>query len=83
MAYVRQTINSEKLSGIIDIPESLAHQTVEVLILPFEENAFEKNLEGSGKSTFGCLARHANPDLIVKERGAWQNAAGDKHDAAR
>jgi hypothetical protein len=83
MAYVRQTINSEKLSGIIDIPESLAHQTVEVLILPFEENAFEENLEGSGKSAFGCLARYANPDLIVKERDAWQNAARDKHDSAR
>jgi hypothetical protein len=42
MSYVRQTINSEKLSGIIDLPASLANQIVEVLILPLETNHFDE-----------------------------------------
>jgi hypothetical protein len=75
MSYVRQTINSEKLVGIIDLPASMAHQIVEVLILPLETNHFDRPL----KSAFGCLAKYANPDLIEKERDAWQNAAWEKH----
>jgi hypothetical protein len=77
MNYVRQTINSEKLSGIIDLPASLANQIVEVLILPLETNHFE----APRKSAFGCLAKYANPGLIEKERDAWQNAARDEHGA--
>jgi hypothetical protein len=78
MSYVRQTIDSEKLSGIIDLPASLSHQMVEVLILPLETNHFAE----SRKSAFGYLAKYANPDSIGKERGAWQNAVRDKHDAS-
>jgi hypothetical protein len=78
MSYVRQTINSEKLSGIIDLPASMANQIVEVLILPLETNHFS----GPRKSAFGCLAKYANPGLIEKERGAWQNAVRDKHGAS-
>jgi hypothetical protein len=59
MPYARQTIDSDKLSGIIDIPASLAHQIVEVLIMPLEENAFAEPPQVSGKSAFGCLARYA------------------------
>ncbi|MDR1481440.1 MAG: hypothetical protein LBI74_02310 [Synergistaceae bacterium] len=79
MSYVRQTINSEKLSGIIDLPASLAHQVVEVLILPLETNHFDE----PRKSVFGCLAKYANPDLVEKERDAWQNAARDEHGCSR
>lgn len=75
MSYVRQTINSEKLSGIIDLPASLANQIVEVLILPLETSHFGE----PRKSAFGCLAKYANPDLIGKERDAWQNSVRDKH----
>jgi hypothetical protein len=75
MSYVRQTINSEKLAGIIDLPASMAHQIVEVLILPLETEHFDKPL----KSASGCLAKYANPDLIEKERGAWRNAVRGKH----
>jgi hypothetical protein len=79
MSYVRQAINSEKLSGIIDLPASLAHQIVEVLVLPLGTD----HCDEPRKSAFGCLAKYANPGLIEKERGAWQNAMRDKHDASR
>jgi hypothetical protein len=78
MSYVRQTINSEKLSGIIDLPASLANQIVEILILPLEAEHFDE----SRKSAFGCLAKYANPDMIEKERDVWQNAVRGKHGAS-
>jgi hypothetical protein len=78
MSYVRQTIDSERLSGIIDLPASLSHQMVEVLVLPLGTNHFDE----SRKSAFGCLAKYANPDLIGKERDVWQKAVRNKHDAS-
>jgi hypothetical protein len=83
MNFVRQTIDSEKLSGIIDLPASLEHQIVEVLILPLGANSFAEHQRESVKSAFGCLARYAKPDLIEKEHDAWQNAVRYKYDAAR
>jgi hypothetical protein len=81
--YVRQTIDSEKLSGIIDLPASLEHQIVEVLVLPLESDFFAGRRRESIKSAFGCLARYAKPDLIEKEYDAWQNAVRDKYGPAR
>ncbi|MDR1132772.1 MAG: hypothetical protein LBL05_01340 [Synergistaceae bacterium] len=83
VSYVRQIIDSEKLSGIIDLPASLEHQIVEVLILPLGADSFAEHQRESVKSAFGCLARYAKPDLTEKEYDAWQNAARDKYDAAR
>jgi hypothetical protein len=56
----------------------LANQIVEVLILPLETNHFDEKR----KSAFGCLAKYANPGLIEKESGAWQNAVWDEHGAS-
>ena len=38
MEYIRQTIGSDILSGIIDIPKSLSGKKVEVLILSVEDD---------------------------------------------
>jgi len=42
MEYLRQTIGSDKLSGIFDLPPALRDKKVEVIILPAEENVSEK-----------------------------------------
>ena len=41
MEYVRQTINSAELSGVIELPPSLRDTSVEVIILPIKSNAPE------------------------------------------
>ena len=38
MDYIRQTIRSDKLSGIFDIPPKLRNKKVEVLIFQAENN---------------------------------------------
>ena len=42
MEYIRQTINSYKLSDIFAIPRSLQGKMVEVIILPVENSAKEE-----------------------------------------
>ena len=37
MDYLRQTVNSDKLNGIFDLPLSLHNRIVEVTILPVED----------------------------------------------
>ncbi len=36
MNFIRKIINSDKLNNIIQIPEDLRHQNVEILILPLQ-----------------------------------------------
>ena len=43
MEYVRQTIGSAALSGIIELPPALRNKQVEVIILPAEDIAQEQS----------------------------------------
>ncbi len=61
MEFIREIINTDKLEGIIFIPESFKNKTVEVLILPIQN---EK--KGIGKLR-GALKKYANPTLLEKE----------------
>ena len=42
MEYIRQTIGSDKLVGIFDIPPTLRNKKVEVIILSVEDNLSAK-----------------------------------------
>jgi hypothetical protein len=76
MEYVQETINSESLIKLFDLPPSLRDRKVEVIIRPAETETESKN---SGESAFGCLHRFANPLKIAGEKGAWERAAVKKH----
>jgi hypothetical protein len=76
MDYLQETINSESLSKLFDLPPSLRNRKVEVIIRPAETETEPKN---SGKSAFGCLHRFANPSKIAGEKGAWERAAVKKY----
>lgn len=39
MDFVRQIIEPDRLAGIIDIPETLRHRRVELIILPADESS--------------------------------------------
>jgi hypothetical protein len=43
MEYIRQTIGSDKLSDIFDIPPAMRNKKVEVIILPAERIDAEKS----------------------------------------
>ena len=76
MDYIRQTIDSEKLAPIINLPVALRGRKVEVIILPVAET--QKSAAKSG-AAFGCLHKYANPSMISKEDGIWEQAVMDKY----
>ena len=77
MDYLRQTMDSDSLNGLFDLPASLRNKKVEVIILPFKADEAHPRETGSA---FGCLKKYANPSLIPLEEGAWGRAVKEKHD---
>jgi len=67
MEFVRTTISSEKLVGIIDIPESLQYKLVEILILPCEDENIQIPIDETPKKARGMLANYKNVDLVKEE----------------
>ena len=58
MEYVRKTIKSAELSGIIELPPSLRNTRVEVIVLPIENEMTEKPKR---EIKFGFLKEKAPP----------------------
>ena len=47
--FVRQTMHSDKLEGILKIPRDLKHRMVEVILLPFDDDAaLQRNQKREG-----------------------------------
>lgn len=79
MDYLRQTVDSNLLREVFDLPVSLQNRRVEVIILPAFTEATAKSKK-SNESAFGCLNKYANEELIPKEKDAWQRAMVEKHE---
>lgn len=79
MEALRTTIAAERLATVIDLPESLRHQELEVIVLPQTEEKKSKKPAGERKSMMGCLKEYANPDLWEQEEGAWERAAAENY----
>lgn len=75
MECLRQTIGSDSLVGILDIPRSLRNTVVDVIVLPTQSNVTKK----PRGSAFGCLKKYANPVLIDQEKGAWERAVAERY----
>jgi hypothetical protein len=76
MDYIHQTIDSDSLLGIFDVPASLRNTRVEVLVFPAGGNTTP---QPSLNSAFGCLKKYADPSKIAGEKGAWRRAAIEKY----
>jgi len=74
MEHIREVVDSEILYGILNVPDSMRGQKVEVIVLPLPE---EKE---HSSSAFGCLRKYANPALVSEEKGAWERAAVKKYE---
>ena len=64
MEYTRQTIDSDKLSGIFDIPQSLRGKNAEVIILFSEDHFQEKPIQK--KRPLGFAKGAEVPDSFFK-----------------
>lgn len=76
MEYVNQRIHSSVLDGIVNLPENLKNQTVEILIMPEFVN-FKSNQKV--ESLFGSLSRYADNSLQISENEAFEIAMKEKY----
>jgi hypothetical protein len=90
MEFVRQVVNSNTLTSILDLPPSFRDVQVEVIVLPVEDKtaspASTSSISGYGDlikpvkhSAFGRLKVYANSSLIPEEKGAWERATAEKY----
>ena len=79
MNFVRAVANSDILANIIEIPESLRHKKVEILILPYESTIEEENKEQKFKKARGLLEKYKNIELLSQESSAWEKAMVDNN----
>ena len=81
MSQVRKIIDSEMLTGILDLPHGMRGKQVEIIVLPYIEQPVVE--QQPRKSLFGCLSHLADPSLRAREKDAWSAAAVEKHAKSR
>jgi len=88
MEFVRQVVNSNSLTSVLNLPPSFRDVQVEVIILPVNDKTLTVASSSFGSddvkksvkhSAFGRLKAYANPALIPKEKGAWERATAEKY----
>jgi hypothetical protein len=81
MNFIRKVTNSDALKHIVDLPESLWNQDVELIILPLEDQYTSKpSTPSSTPNARGALKQYANLDLLQQENDAWVKGVQDKHE---
>jgi hypothetical protein len=88
MDFVRQVVNSNSLTSVLNLPPSFRDVQVEVIVLPVNDKTATVASSPSGSydvkkpvkhSAFGRLKAYANPSLIPEEKGAWEKATAEKY----
>lgn len=80
MDFVRKITNSDTLKHIVDLPESLQNQDVELIILPLNNDSLVKQVPPRTYSARGSLRQYANPDLLRHEQLAWEKGVKEKYE---
>lgn len=80
MNFIRKVTNSDALKHIVDLPESLRNQDVELIILPIGDPNPHKTQPESTPTARGALKQYANLDLIQFEQNAWEKGVQEKHE---
>jgi hypothetical protein len=88
MEFVRQVVNGNSLTSVLNLPPSFHDVEVEVIVLPVNDKTLKDSSLSSGSddvikpikhSAFGRLKNYANPSLIPEEKGAWERATAEKY----
>jgi len=77
--FVRKVTNSDALKHIVDLPESLRNQDVELIILPLGDLSPLKQTIPVNTTARGALKQFTNLDLIQYEQDAWAKGVQEKH----
>jgi hypothetical protein len=80
MDFVRKVTNSDALKHIIDLPEGLRNQEVELIILPIEDPISSRQITNVAPTARGALKQYANLDMLQHEQDAWAKGVQDKHE---
>ncbi|QJD87242.1 hypothetical protein [Cohnella herbarum] len=80
MNFVRKITNSDALKHIVDLPESLRNQDVELIILPIGDPSPFKLSVPSSPTARGALKQYSKLDLIQYEQDAWEKGVQEKHE---
>jgi hypothetical protein len=90
MEFVRQIVDSNVLTSILDLPPSFQDVQVEVIVLPVDNKknslkaassvpGYDVSIKPVKHTAYGRLKVYANPSLIPEEEGAWEKAATEKY----
>jgi hypothetical protein len=80
MNFVRKVTNSDALKHIVDLPENLRNQDVELIILPIGDPSPFKTQVPVTPTARGALKQFANADLIQYDKDAWAKGVQEKHE---
>jgi hypothetical protein len=80
MNFIRKITNSDALKHIVDLPDNLRNQDVELIILPLGDHSPSKQALPSSYAARGSLKQYANADLIQYEQDAWEKGVQEKHE---
>jgi hypothetical protein len=73
---LRKVVNGNEIPNSFGIPESFKKRKLEVIIIPLEE---ESSTRVELKKP-GALEAFKRPEMIEKEKTAWEIAMRDKHE---
>ena len=77
--FLRQTMHSDRLEGILKIPHKLKHRMVEVILLPLDDDtALHRNQEAGGLSLKKFAGAWAGELLVREEQGTYEVREGLK-----
>jgi hypothetical protein len=79
MDFIRKVTHSDALKHIVDLPESLRNQEVELIILPIGD-PFPSKQAALYPTARGALKQYANVDLIQYEQDAWEKSVQEKYE---
>ena len=71
-SFVRQTILSDKLEGIMTIPKNLKHRMVEVILLPLDTEPVRLRVEKTGSPLAIFAGAWAGEVLVREDQGLYE-----------
>lgn len=80
MNFVRKVTHSDILEHIVDLPEDLRNQEVELIILPLRNPTSNEASTFSPPSARGALKQFSNPEFLQHEQNAWKKGVQEKHE---
>lgn len=71
--FVRQTMHSDRLEGVLKIPHNLKHRMVEVILLPFDDDtALHRDQKVKGSSLKKFAGAWAGDSIVREDQGTYE-----------